>query len=262
MYESFMTRVTTIEKQWGSHLSERADSLIKRSHRTRTSAAKIARIMCELIDVDYHNTQTCLVGPIKTKERILEKAATDYSGNIESISDGCRLMLLFDDARTIERIRRNLISGKNKSPLEKLLKGTNFHIMGSPKDMISSPKKWGYMGYMLKFEPEKKLNLYTSFEVQITHRGLKDNYFPITHDLYESKRVVIENYENDNVPIEEWDEDTRAVVQQMLDLHREGAQRYGLMPYVKSWPTLRGHDLFEIEDDIEPLDYQPMALDL
>ena len=171
-----MARVSTIEKQWGGHLGNRADTLIKRSQRTRTSAVKIAHIMCDLIDIDYYNTQTCLVGPTKTRGRILEKAVTDYSGHVESISDGCRLMLLFDDAKTIDKISRNIISKKNKAPFDERLKGTNFHVMDT-KDMVTTPKKWGYMGYLLKFEPEKKLNLYTPFEVQITHRGVKRKLF-------------------------------------------------------------------------------------
>ncbi len=214
--------------------------------------------MCNLIDIDYYDPSSCLIGPIKTRGRILEKAHNDYNGHIETISDGCRMMLLFDDARTIGKIHKSIIPGKNSSIFQRALQQTNFNFLQQPKDMITTPKKWGYMGFMMKFAPQKHQDTYTPFEIQITHRGLQENYYPLTHDLYESRRVLIEQYEQDQVPFEDWDEDTQNTVQNMLDLHREGAIRYGIAPYVKHWPTLVSDHLLDHEDDITPVEYGPM----
>ncbi len=245
------------EHVWGKRLGERADNLIKRAEYSRSSAARIARRLCGLVDIDYHNPYNCLIGPTKTKGRIIEKATTDYNGHIEAVSDGCRIMILFDDPRTIAKIRNKIIPGKNPSEFSTDLARTDFDFLKQPKDMFDTPKKWGYMGFLLKFQPQKKLHLYTPFEIQITHRDLQNTYYPQTHDLYETRRKQIELYENAGVHPSRWDHATLGTVQSMIEIHRDGAYETGIADYVNNWPSIESTRIMDYEDDIAALDYEP-----
>lgn len=246
-----------VERLWGRRLGERADNLIKRAEYSRSSAARIAHRICDMVDVDYYNPFSCLVGPIKSRGRIIEKAKTDYDGHVEAVSDGCRFMILFDDPRTIDKIRDKIIPGKNPSEFSSYLDRTDFDFLKPPKDMFDTPKKWGYMGFLLKFQPQKKLNLYTPFEIQITHRDLQNTYYPETHDLYESRRKQIELYEQAGIHPSRWDHTTLGTVQSMIEIHRDGAYETGVADYVNNWPSLDSIRILDHEDDITALDYEP-----
>lgn len=234
-----------------------ATSLVKRAEATRSPARKIIRALCDTTNTPY--SSSVLEGPQKTLTRILEKAATDYGGDVSKVRDPTRFMYLFNDAAIIPIFRSVLFPGKKSSVFNEQLTRTGFQFSkGSPKDLIDKPKRWGYMAIIAKFEPLERLkHKYTPFELQITHSGLQSGIYPQTHERYEGVRVKIEAYDKAETPFQEWAPEVKAVVKSILALHYTGAAEYDMLPYISAFPTLQDVTPEDPEDDIPDETYEP-----
>lgn len=238
-------------------LEARADWTYGHAQQTRTSARKVCEALSDIIGVDP--SRDILIGPTKSRPRMVQKADIDYGGDFNKILDPCRFMILFDDPDTIERVRRDVIPGKNITPFDRHLgERGRFSFARAPKDMFETPKQWGYMGFYLNFEPAKPQK-YVPFEIQITHRELHENVYPVTHDLYESVRTDIEQYEQDSIPFGQWDSDVQGTVMEIWRIHMGAANEFDLMPHIGNWPSIDSRDLASPKaDDIGPVDYQSL----
>lgn len=243
---------------------ERAKTRAGRANHTRTLAKQIAEAFCKTIGLDFN--EDVFIGPTKTIERILQKAKTQHGGNIESVSDGCRLMIVFNDAALVEEItdmlhlalERRRRSGNHRNEFEQALNRNDFDI--EFKDYFKKPKRWGYMGFVLKISP-KGGKKHIPFEIQITHRTLFEKYYPSTHTLYESIRENIEHYESAGTPLKNWDKFTRDKLSIMLQLHRDGATESGVENYIGKILDIDDlSDPDESEQDITPVEYEGIGL--
>lgn len=240
-----------------SGLTDRAQWTYGHAQLTRSSARKVCEALCDIVDIDP--TLNILAGPTKTPGRMVEKAIVDYGGDFNQVRDPCRFMILFDDPDTIARVRKDVVPGKNATAFERFLGERNrFSYSRDPKDMFDTPKQWGYMGFMFNFEPANPQK-YVPFEIQMTHRDLHERIYPLTHDLYESVRPEIEEYEQEGIPFGQWDRGVQLTVMEIWSLHNEAANEIGIMPYVGQWPQIDNRALASPkEDDIAPVDYQPL----
>jgi len=51
-------------------------------------------------------------------------------------------------------------------------------------------------------------------------------------------------------------------VQNMIEIHRDGAYETGVARYVNNWPSLDSIRILDHEDDITPLEYEPFDYSL
>ncbi len=242
-------------------LSERANWTYGHAQQTRSSASKVCEALCDILGIDQH--MSILAGPTKKPERMVQKAVNDYDGDFNKVRDPCRFMILFDDPDVIGRVRRDVVPGKNITAFERFLNDRDrFSYSRHPKDMFETPKQWGYMGFLLNFTP-KNPQKYVDFEIQLTHRELQENVYPASHDLYESVRVQIEEYEQNSVPFGQWDQDVQLTVMSIWSMHNQAANDLGIMPYIGNWPAIDVRALASPkEDDIGPVEYELVNQDL
>ncbi len=240
------------------------DRLLDRAQYTRTKASQIGRILCDMTDINYLDPNSFLIGETKTRERTIEKALNDYNGDISKINDPTRFMGLFDCAgKQIPKIQKLILpNNKGMSAFEKALEETKFRLIEA-KDHIQNPKKWGYMCYLLKFEPRSEADQqkYSRFEIQITSKPMQHYVYPLTHDMYEPIRKQIENYMANQTPLYEWNEHTLKTVLQMREMHIRSAYEYDMKSFIGDLPKLEGCDIFLPEDDVPQITYAPNVLD-
>ncbi len=239
------------------------DRYIDRAQYTKTRASQVGRILCDLIGIDYLDPSSFLVGEMKTRERMIEKALHDYDGDLSKINDPTRFMGLFEDAdKRVPKIQKLILPQKNGlSAFEKELENTKFKLIEA-KDHISKPKKWGYMCYLLKFGPRSEADQqkYSKFEIQVTSKPMQRYVYPVTHDMYEPIRKEIETYMDNKTPLYEWNEQTLKTVLKMREMHIRGAHEYGMADYIGDLPKLEGCDIFLPEEDIPQISYTAKAV--
>lgn len=182
-----------------------------------------------------------VTGPTKELSRILEKAASQCGGNVRGVTDICRLTIVCDDPKTLARARQLFFEGRGADFHDRMEERSGVRFHTAPKDYISQPKRWGYMALYLRMKADTGHGRSLPFELQITHRGMWNHAYPASHKLYESIRKEIEAVEAEGGSIPKGlSDNAKDVLCKILDLHREGALQYGMMPLVKSpFPELK-----------------------
>lgn len=237
-------------------LVDRANWTFGHAQQTRSSAYKVCKDICELTGLNPHTD--ILVGPTKTQVRMVQKAQLDYAGDFNQVLDPCRFMILFDDPDSvIPTMRRDVLPGKNQTPFESsLIERGRFDYGRTPKDMFETPKQWGYMGFLMNFNPRNPQK-HVPFEIQMTHRDLHEGVYPDTHEKYEEIRAAIEYYEKEKLPFGKWDSAVRVTVMDIWNSHMTSAEELGLMPHIGTWPLLDARSFAPLsKDDITPVDYR------
>lgn len=242
--------------EWTPQQDKQVERAVKTSQMQVSTAAKMARALCEDINIDYYNNETCLIADPKSIERYTEKAIIEYDGDVGKVKDGTRLMLLFEEAEQIDDLRH---ATKNKhSNFHKQLAKAGYEIYET-KDLFDTPKELGYMAYMFWVRPIGATDNTESIEFQVTQKHLQWEYNPRTHDIYEEHRPQIERYRQANIPISQWDETTKKAAYEIRQIHFEGAQSTGVINYVKNWPFNENDGIERYQKDIPPLEYIPIS---
>jgi ppGpp synthetase/RelA/SpoT-type nucleotidyltranferase len=207
--------------------------LIGQAQVARSPAERYAREVCREIGLD-DPANHIVMGPTKELGRILEKAASQCSGNIRDVTDICRLTIVCDDAKTLAKARKLFFEGRSSDFHDRMEERSGVVFRSQPKDYMTAPKRWGYMALYLRMQADLGQGRAIPFELQITHRGLWHHCYPETHRLYESIRGDIEAVEAKGRRIpEDLSKEAQGVLAQILDIHRSGAESYGLMPLVR-----------------------------
>ncbi len=308
----------------------------KNSQRIQSEAEKFARNLIKhatkMDDGDIANHNMVQLGSIKTIEAILRKAHNDYDGDLSQVADGCRLQILTDDARNDEKIfallekeykhaqrkhdpdstKRN-DSFKFNDKIRYLAHRNNDDVkeLVEFKDHVSKPKKWGWMGTMVKLEVNIGKGYYVPFEIQMFPKAMKEAYDE-SHKLYSLIKSDVEDWErycdiHDNIKNSrdfthaleehhdflnpqykqfrntngktdistffscirhkhpynisaEHNQEVLDTLQKMMSIHKEAAQRCGLLQTKRftqsnsTFPVLTDADASIKEIDIEPLE--------
>jgi len=226
-------------QRWGRSTVDEAEHLRGHAQLARSNAHKYAADLCRELGIDDPQNHI-VMGPTKDLKRILEKAASQCGGRVRDITDICRLTIVCDDPRTLAKARKLFFEGRGRDFHDDMAErsGVTFHT--EPKDYISQPKRWGYMAIYLRMQADLGGGRTLPFELQITHRGMYNHAYPQTHKLYESIREEMEIVEakGGRVP-DDLSDHAKDVLSEILDIHRDGAKQYGLLPLVSgAFPQL------------------------
>lgn len=228
-----MAPISVLKKTFGDQAVGQAETLIGRAKLAKSPAEKYAREICAEIGLADPNNHI-IMGPTKELSRILQKAASQCAGDVQSITDICRLAIVCDDIKTLDKARKLFFSKNNAEFHDRLQERSGIRFHSAPKDYLSVPKRSGYMAIYLRMEADIGQGRKIPFELQITHRGLWNHYYPQTHRLYESIRTEIEAVETKGGSIpRDLSQTAQDVMDQILSLHREGAEQHGVMPLVR-----------------------------
>ncbi len=144
--------------------------LHKHGEQARTPLMKYARALA--IELGLNPDSQVVQGPMKTPERIVEKAEQRYAGDRTQIHDICRDTLYVHSVTDIERIRSLFVPGRISHPFHQ---GRERHGI-TPleiEDNFAEPKKHGWIGINLKLKIDLGKGRHHIAELQITHEGLK-----------------------------------------------------------------------------------------
>ncbi|MCD8562957.1 MAG: hypothetical protein LRY54_02670 [Alphaproteobacteria bacterium] len=223
----------SLKDQFGDQAVNQAETLIGRAKIARSSAEKYARQICTeigLADPENH----IIMGPTKDLSRILAKAATQCAGNIQNVTDICRLTIVCDDVKSLDKARKLFLESKNSGFHDHMAERSGVSFHSRPRDHLTTPKRWGYMALHLRMEADLGQGRTVPFELQITHRGMWHHCYKETHRLYESIREEIETVEAQGGSIpEQLSEGAQDILEQILTIHRKGAEQYGLTKLVQ-----------------------------
>lgn len=232
--------VSVLRNVFGDGAVDQAEMLIGQARAAKSPAERYARAVCRKIGLD-DPANHIIMGPTKELSRILQKAASQYYGNVRDVNDICRLTIVCDDIKTLVEARKLFFEGRGSEFHDHMKERSGVVFRADPKDYLTVPKRWGYMALYLRMQADLGHGRTTAFELQITHRGMWHHCYPETHRLYESIREEIEALEAKGRRIpEDLSEEAQSVLEQILAIHRCGAQAYGLMPLTGGkFPQLR-----------------------
>lgn len=221
-----------------------------------------------LKSVSIRDTSRIVMGPLKDPDRIEEKAETQYRGDRRQVGDVVRATLYLNAGPELDSFLKKVKLDKPMSLAKHFdsdkvrLRRDENGIVVPPKIHIKKPKKWGWMGIYLKVEIIKDGDPFPA-EIQIYPEGMKEAYKQ-THALYSQIRTSIEEWEHvcsANIRIGKAEprlgdilsaEEMR-VVQQILAIHKEAAEKCGLLGYVPegSFPSIDNmHSDHLMEEDV------------
>lgn len=280
-----------------------AQNVRNHSQQIETTAKTFASQFCSHIlkvpadEIDSRNLIN--VGPTKTLEAILRKGENAYSGDMSKVADGCRLQIFVDTPEEMVRyqgliekaekqaqhnfkkhIKTSFINGKVRFLAQKNDEGES--ELTKVKYHTDKPKRWGWMGLMMKMEGEVgKNSMRAPFEVQIIHRDMKGAYDE-SHKLYSTIKSAMEDWDEhkDEVSVEDFfnyqycrepynksaTECVRILdtLRDMIDIHKTAAKRCGMDQLVEGeFPDIAyaKQDREYAENEIMPLNGYKELLD-
>lgn len=240
------------------------EHIFNRSQMVQSDAYKYARFVCaDVLGLDG-TVKGEISGRIKqadpkSLDSIRRKARDNYDGDTTRIKDGARLTIFTETPEEMEKVLKTFGDKFKARSFNKDMQGRGYTFRENPHDFVTNPKRWGYMAVYMNIEHDG-----TTFEVQIYPRSMKEAYTK-THELYELAR------ESGN--LERWEQACNKtlakggkmpnmddfmtqgeifLLQETLDLHREAAQKAGLMKFVDSFPVLGSLPSMVKEPDIAP----------
>lgn len=191
-----------------------------------------------------------IMGNIKETEAILRKAISQYGGDLNRVDDICRLMIEVDDAKQLQKAEQ-MFCTPHKSQFEKntAKKGKYAHVK-TPKNYVSEPKRWGWIGIQLKMKAKLSNGQWAKFEVQIVPKCMKEAYKK-THKLYEQIRTSLEKWEDSRKDIHEvLTPEEIAIAQEILDTHEQAAKDGKIDHVYDRFPKLDDPWPYEAEEDV------------
>jgi len=197
------------------------------------------------------------MGPIKKPDAADRKTISQYDGDRRKLDDMCRLQLLTNGPKEMERILRIFgSSGMVSNNFHKnMFSRSGYQHLEAPRDYISKAKRWGWMGVQLKVKTPLNKGKTGKFEVQIFDQGMKDAYDK-THGLYEEIRTSLETWEASNKELHKvLTAQEFKVAQEILRTHRDAAEKCGLINLCTSpFPELNDPQPLIVEENILPLE--------
>ena len=133
-------------------------------------------------------------GGIKDIVRMLQKAETDYDGDVSACKDVGRLTLYFNDASEFLAIRKFFEGDYQNNELYKKIETDDVKIIKF-KDQFRTPKDHGHVGgyITLSIRVEKgaseEEDIWVNYEVLLSHVNMK-NTNKITHEIYKEIRRI------------------------------------------------------------------------
>lgn len=203
----------------------------------QSSARKYAERLCE--ELGLNADKSIIDADLKDPVRVLQKAITQYNGDLSRVDDTTRMRIEFDDPKMIPFIQRQFSKRRNCfQRMVEATKSTRSISLTKKKDFFESPRRSNYAGMILKLATKTGRGTKLKFEVQISHKGMEKDVYPETHRLYEGIRAEIEHFEAQGITIDQairkklFLPETIETYEEIIRLHQEGLKRYGLMPYI------------------------------
>jgi len=224
---------------------------------TRTPAFKYAAAILKEIGVaDTAANRHIIMAALKEDKSIERKATSQYNGKRHLVDDGCRLMILLDTPKQMQRALQIFgVNARNHGFNAKMREhGKGYRHHKPPRDYMTYPKRWGWLGIQLKMATTVGKGQEGKFEVQIIMRGMKPAYDQ-THALYENVRTALETWERSNQNIHEvLTPEQIQMVQNILDIHRNAAIDCGADVFYSEFPVLDDPPPMIEEPDIRPIE--------
>jgi hypothetical protein len=161
------------------------EQVISRAEQTKSAGWKYAMALCDKLG--FHPDSSIHMGPIKDPQRIAEKAAARYQGDVEKVGDVCRLYITLNTLDDVARVQAVLFPGRN-DPFHKSWDKKGISLV-EVKDNFTHPTTTGWIGFNCKLQADLGKGRKQMFEVQIIPEQMTDVY-ETTHTYLENKRKI------------------------------------------------------------------------
>ncbi len=155
-----------------------AQQAIKKAEQARSSLQKFNDMLSSKIGMNP--VSSVIIGPVKAKERIIQKAIARYDGNVSEVSDVSRSRIRIDNPSQVKSTKDALSSLDFRKDLER--KGIRILQI---EDCFENPKETGWRGIVIKTEIDLGKGRTQKAETIITPTG----WFP----SYETTHTYLEN---------------------------------------------------------------------
>lgn len=198
-----------------------AKKLVCHAEQARSSVLKLARAIA--IELDLDPDLSVAMGPIKTLERIWQKAAGRKQGRVDHVTDICRERLKVESVKDIIELRR---MSRNpdfyKEWEDKGVKIVEF------EDYFAYPNERGFRGINMLLHVDLGKGRYHICELQVIHRDMEAT-LNASHTYHEMIRDMKEQANAQKRTLDKKELDSIAALEkQSQELHREDAQRLNL----------------------------------
>lgn len=195
--------------------------LICHAELARSSVLKLARSLAQ--DLNLNPDLNVKMGPIKTFERITQKALGRKHGRVDHVTDICRERLLIESIKDVMEIRR-------------FIRNPDFHAEWQEKgikileveDYFATPNERGLRAMNMLLYVDLGKGRYHICELQVIHKDMEDTY-NTTHVYYEIIRDLQELEKAQKRPLSAVEKDTiMHLTHETRRLHDEDAARLQL----------------------------------
>lgn len=210
----------------GGFVQQTADpvTLIKHAEQTRTQILKYARALAGALDLEFD--QAVKMGPIKTLERIWQKAIGKYDGRVEKICDIARERLYINSPADIIDLRSLFGPGK-AGGFHETWSSRGVHVLEF-EDYFAKPSSTGFRGINIKLGVDMGKGRFHICELQVLHGEMKDT-LDTTHMYFEQIREYKDNAEAQKRELSPVEMDViNRLEAEATRLHNEEAERLGL----------------------------------
>lgn len=166
------------------NLQKNAEIVVKNSEQARSTLHKFADLWCKNSKAKLDPDNAVVMGPTKTKDRIIEKAVARYDGDVFQVSDGCRNRILIDDPAQVKMMKAAVHSPQFISNCAS--KGIK---ITSVEDLFEKPTATGYRALVVKTEIDLGKGRSQLAETVVMPRGWVEDY-ETTHAYLEQIRLL------------------------------------------------------------------------
>jgi hypothetical protein len=167
-------------------LQKNAEVVVKNSKLAQTTLHKFGDLWCKASKAKLDPANSVVMGPPKTRDRIVEKAVARYEGDVFQVSDGCRNRILIDDPSQVKQLK-DVIT--RPSFLENCLaKGIT---VTSVEDFFEYPTVTRYRALVVKTEINLGKGRTQKAETVVMPRGWVEEYEK-THKYLEDSRSLLD----------------------------------------------------------------------
>lgn len=201
-------------------IERNADRAIKNAELARSSLQKFNDALAHNMRMDAGSS--VIIGPIKGKDRIVQKAIARYDGDVGQVSDVCRSRIRLDGPHHVKLAKDILSSQEFRASLAE--KGVRILFV---EDRFERPTKTHWMGLVIKAEVDLGKGRVQKTETVMIPKGWYEGY-ERSHVYLENIRALEDLASAQNRGLtEEEAKQAKNYVTMATEIHRELAVRDG-----------------------------------